>query len=126
MSGPIIPATVLQLDAAVSLAYTQLARYRMGTLEPRPFELRDLADRKRSFSALAAWVWACLTPEHHADFPTPESLVPQITPERAAAAMKALGECVSAAHPSKKNAGGSTRKPSRASSSALAARSSGA
>ncbi len=117
MPGPISP-TVVQLDAPRTIAYTQLARYRMGTVEPRPFSLNDLGDRRRSYSALVAWVWACLTPEHHGDFPTPESLAPQVTPERTADVTRALGNAVSAAHPSEKNAHGSTRKPSRASSSA--------
>lgn len=120
-----IPPTVLQLDQPCSLAFTQLARYRMGTVEPRPFTLHDLSDRRRSYAALVAWLWACLTPEHHAAYPTPEALVPQITPERAAAAMQALGAAVAAAHPPEKNGDGSTRRPSPASSSGSAARSSG-
>lgn len=88
----------------------------MGTIEPRPFDLRDLSNQRRSYAALVAWVWACLAPEHHTDYPTPESLAPQITAERAGAAMKALGEAVQAAHPSPKNADGSTPKPLPASS----------
>ena len=117
-TAPSLKSVPVELDAPRAIAFTQLACYRMGTLEPRPFTLGDLTDRRRSYAALVAWLWACLTAEHHGVFPSPESLAPHVTNARVGPLMKALRDAVDAAFPPEKNGDGSTRKPSRASSSA--------
>ena len=119
MPAPLIAVT---LDRERTLSFTNLARYRMATL-PQPFELRDLTNRKKSYGALVAWLWACLTEEAHADFPSPEKLAEHITEERAVAAVTALGRAIEEAAP--KNASGSTPGPLPASSSVSPTPSSG-
>lgn len=73
---------VVTLDRERTLIYDQRAEYRMGTLE-RPFEVRDLHVRKKSWAALVAWTWACLSERDALDFPSPEKLAPLIKTEKA-------------------------------------------
>jgi hypothetical protein len=114
------------LDKERAIALTNLARYRMASLD-RPFDLSDLSKPKRSYGALVAWIWACLVPKDAADFSTPEALAEHITDERVGPLVSALMKAVTAAYdPPEKNGDGSTPKPSPSSSSVSAVASSGA
>ena len=66
------PVKVL-IDCERTVTYDQRAEFRMGSLD-RPFTVSDLNNKRRSWAALVAWTWACLSEEDAADFPTPESL----------------------------------------------------
>lgn len=108
----------VQLDRERSIAFTQRARFRMGTL-PAPFEFGDLSKPRKAYAALIAWTWACLVPEDAADFPTPEDLAEYIPAEADAVRRvgKALADAINAATAEPKNASGSTPGPLPASSS---------
>lgn len=99
--------TLVMLDKERAIAYTQRALFRMGTLD-RPFALGELTKKARSYSALVAWLWACLTPEHAIDFPSPEHLAEQVTNERIETLLRSLLAAIEAAFPTEKNGDGST------------------
>jgi hypothetical protein len=61
------------LDKPRSLCFNNRAEYRMQTLE-RPFLIPDLMNKKHSFAALVAWVWASLVEKDARDFKSPEDL----------------------------------------------------
>lgn len=66
------PVTV-RLDKERIIVYDNRAEFRMGSLD-RPFVFADLRVKRRSWAALVAWIWACLSEKDAADFPSPESL----------------------------------------------------
>lgn len=66
-------AVTVTLDRERTLVYDKRAEYRMGTLD-RPFVIQDLNRTRRSFAALVAWVWACLSEKDALSFPSPEIL----------------------------------------------------
>lgn len=107
----------VQLDRERSIAFTQRALFRMGTL-PAPFEFGDLGKPRKSYAALVAWVWACLVPADAADFPTPEDLAVHVPVKgdvcRALAGQ--LADAINAGTAEPKNAASSTPPPSPASS----------
>jgi hypothetical protein len=106
----------VQLDRERHIEFSNLARYRMTTLE-RPFGLEELGDRRKAYGALVAWLWAALVPEDAADFAAPEALVPFVPLARFSELVKALADTVKAAtDDAEKNAAGSTPKRSRSSS----------
>lgn len=60
-----------------TITYDNRAEFRMGSLD-RPFSVADLRARRRSWAALVAWVWACLSESDAVDFPSPEALAPHL------------------------------------------------
>lgn len=52
----------------------------MGSID-RPFKVSDLSNNRRSWAALVAWIWACLSEEDASDFQTPEALAAHIEDE---------------------------------------------
>jgi len=107
----------VQLDRERSIAFTQRALFRMGTL-PAPFEFGDLSKPRKAYAALVAWTWACLVPEDAADFPSPEDLAGHIPVKSEVVRQigNALADAVNAATAEPKNASGSTPGSSPASS----------
>lgn len=95
------------LDCERTVTFDNRAEFRMGSLD-RPFTVSDLNNKRRSWAALVAWTWACLSEEDAADFPTPESLAPAIQDEAAIkSAFAAFVETYTAAlPPASKNAAG--------------------
>ena len=81
---------VIKLDRERSIAFSQRALFRMGSL-PSPFEFSDLQKPRKSYAALVAWLWACLVPVDAADFATPEDLANHVPIDR-----EACGRLVSA------------------------------
>lgn len=75
------PEQIIVLDRERRIAFTQRARYRMGTLDA-PFDLRDLTKPKKFYGALVAWLWACLVPADAADFPSPAELADAMPQEQ--------------------------------------------
>lgn len=63
----------ITLDKERSITYDNRADYRMGSLD-RPFTLQDLRNKKRSWAALVAWIWACLDEKDAQDFASPEAV----------------------------------------------------
>ena len=81
---------VVKLDRDRSIAFSQRALFRMGSLGS-PFEFSDLQKPRKSYAALVAWIWACLVPTDAADFATPEELAAHVPIDR-----EACGRLVSA------------------------------
>ncbi len=104
--------TPIELDKPRAIAFTQRAQYRMGSLE-RPAALGDLRNPKKSYAALCAWLWACLTPAHVADFPGPEDVAEHVNNENVVRLMEALATAAKASNPPEKNGHGSTPGRSR-------------
>lgn len=100
------PVTVT-LDEERTITYDTRAEFRMGSLE-RPFAVSDLRIKRRSWAALVAWIWACLSERDSADFPSPESLAPHLqTQDAIGKAFEAFLETYTAAQtPEGKNAEG--------------------
>ena len=94
---------IITLDRERRVAFTQRARYRMGTLDA-PFDLRDLTKPKKFYGALVAWLWACLVPADAADFPTPAELADAMPaePERINALVAAFNAALAAGTVEKK------------------------
>lgn len=44
----------------LTITYDRRAEYRQGTL-PRPMRIQDTLDNTKSFAAMCAWLWACLS-----------------------------------------------------------------
>lgn len=107
----------IQLDRERSIAFTQRALFRMGTL-PAPFEFGDLSKPRKSYAALVAWIWACLVPQDAADFPTPEDLANHVPIRGDVCRVIAnkLADAINAGTAAPKNAESSTPLPSPASS----------
>lgn len=105
----------IQLDRERRIAFTNGARFRLGTA-PTPFNFEDLRNSRKAYAALVTWVWACLVPEDAKDFPTPEALAEHITLERQGETLGALIKAIEAAADTEKNGHGSTPKPSPSSS----------
>lgn len=117
----------VNLDRPRRIAFTNLALYRMSTLQ-RPFELSEITAPGRSFGALVAWAWAMLVPEDASDFPSPENIAAHLPMRGDArnALLESVVAAINAALPDEKNADGSTRKPSPSSSSGSKPKRSGA
>lgn len=100
------PVTVT-LDEERTITYDTRAEFRMGSLE-RPFAVSDLRVKRRSWAALVAWIWVCLSERDAADFPSPESLAPHLQSKEAISkAFEAFLETYTAAQPPEsKNAEG--------------------
>jgi hypothetical protein len=111
------PHFTVRLDRDREIAFTQRALFRMGTL-PAPFEFEDLRKPRKSYAALVAWLWACLSPGDAADLPTPEDVAEHVPAEREACERlaRAVVDAINASVP--KKAPGSTPGSSGASSSA--------
>ena len=95
------------IDCERTIVYDERAEFRMGSLE-RPFTVSDLSNRRRSWAALVAWIWSCLSEEDSADFPSPESLATAMQDEVViGAAFSAFVATYTAAQPpaSKNSAG---------------------
>ena len=105
------PVTIT-LDKPRQIAFTQRALFRMGSL-PAPFEFDDLQKPRKSYAALVAWLWACLTPTDAADFPSPEDLAVHVPPERDRCRDLAasLADAINAGTQTAKNAPSSTPAP---------------
>lgn len=97
----------VEIDQDRTITYDNRAEFRMGSLE-RPFTVHDLRNKRRSWAALVAWVWACLVDSDAIDFPSPESLAPHLQDKDIVAkAFEAFLETYLAAQPDPaKNAGG--------------------
>lgn len=92
------PVTV-KLDKDRTIVYDNRAEFRMGSLD-RPFDLRDLRNRKKAWAALVAWIWACLSEADAADFPAPERVAVYLEGEEmVSAAFDALLQTYNAAQP---------------------------
>jgi len=110
-------AIPIQLDRTRHLQFTQRALFRMGSL-PAPFEFEDLSKPRKSYAALVAWLWACLSPADAADFPGPEDLAALIAPDREKCRLLAgsLADAINAGTRPEKNEHSSTPEISRSSS----------
>jgi hypothetical protein len=100
-----IPASSLSvkvtLDIERTLTFDNRAEFRMGSLD-RPFAISDLNNRKRSWAAVVAWTWACLSKKDARDFKEPEDLVDILQDaDKALAVAKAIIESWEAAQPPK-------------------------
>lgn len=71
----------IDLDKPRHITFTHRALFRMGSL-PAPFDFEDLSKTRKSYAALIAWLWACLSPADAGDFPAPEDLAVHIAPDR--------------------------------------------
>lgn len=109
------PKILVTLDRRRAIAWSNRARYRLGTIKPVP-SLEDLNDVRTSYSALVGFLWAMLA-DRPEEFATPEALAEHVAPERLAEYVEALANAINAAGDSPKNANGSTQSPSPASSS---------
>ncbi|MEN6534174.1 MAG: hypothetical protein ABFD89_10965 [Bryobacteraceae bacterium] len=100
------PVTVM-LDEERTVTFDNRAEFRMGSLD-RPFSIQDLRNKRRSWAALVAWIWACLSEHDAADFPSPESLAVHLqTKEAIGKAFEAFVDTYTAAQaPESKNAEG--------------------
>ena len=98
---------MVTLDEERTIIYDNRAEFRMGSLD-RPFSISDLRSKRRSWAALVAWIWACLSENDAADFQSPESLAVHLqSKEVIAKAFEAFVETYSAAQaPEGKNAEG--------------------
>lgn len=95
--------TTLQLDKPRTLKWAARARMRMASLD-KPAEPRELGNPKKLAYALAAHVWAALT-DDDAPFADPFALAPYLeSTEQQIAALKAIGEILEEAYPTKKKA----------------------
>lgn len=100
-------SATVELDQERTITYNERAEFRMGSLD-RPFTVADLRVRRRSWAALVAWTWACLSEQDAADFPSPESLAPHLRDEaKLKAAFEAfLDSYIAGQEPAAKNAAG--------------------
>lgn len=90
----------VMLDAERTIRYDNRAEFRMGSLE-RPFSVLDLRNKRRSWAALVAWVWACLSERDAVDFASPEAMAAVMRDEKVVdAAFTGFIETYSAAVPS--------------------------
>lgn len=107
----------IALDRQRQLVFTQRALYRMSTLAA-PFEFDDLQKPKKSYGALCAWVWACLSPADAVDFPSPEDVAMHVPTKRDVCQKlaTALAEAINAGATEPKNEHSSTPGTSPASS----------
>ncbi len=114
MTSQSFPVT---LDRTRHICFTQRALFRMGSLE-KPFEFDDMQKPRKSYAALVAWLWACLTPADAADFASPEDVAMHVPTDRDVCQKLAssLADAINAGATSAKNAEGSTPGPSPASS----------
>jgi hypothetical protein len=74
--GPVdkpVPFTIKFEKSELDFEFGARAAFRMGTAE-HPYELTDLADPKRSYSAAVTWLWACLCEDSAEAFPEPADL----------------------------------------------------
>ncbi|MBK8477797.1 MAG: hypothetical protein IPL39_16275 [Opitutaceae bacterium] len=100
-------SATVHLDQERTITYNERAEFRMGSLD-RPFTVADLRARRRSWAALVAWTWACLSEQDAADFASPESLAPHIQGEATVKAVfEAFLDCyIAGQEPASKNAAG--------------------
>lgn len=66
-------SVTIKLDKERTIAYNNRAEFRMGSLD-RPFVFSDLRVKRRSWAALVAWVWACLSEKDAAELVSPEQV----------------------------------------------------
>jgi hypothetical protein len=75
------PILTVALDRPRQIAFTNLALFRMGSL-PAPFDFEDIDKPRKAYSALVAWLWACLVPSDAKDFVAPGDLAQHVKPRR--------------------------------------------
>lgn len=77
--------TVTLNGREVDLKWTNLAKYRLGTLESIP-----PLEGHRFYAGLCAWVWVMLPREVAKLYPSPDSLVEHIDPDKAESFLDAI------------------------------------
>jgi hypothetical protein len=99
----------VKLDRERRISFTQRAVYRMGTLAS-PFQFEDMEKPRKSYSALIAWLWACLAPGDASDFPAPEDVAEHVPVDREVCGRLSatLAEAINAGTVELKNARSST------------------
>lgn len=97
MASPADNPVVVQLDKPRVIRWSYGAQARLGSL-PRPPEFTDLTRPRKSFYALAAFLWAAMT--DRAAFEGPEDVAEVLTPDRVPGALKSLADAVTQANPS--------------------------
>jgi hypothetical protein len=102
------------LDRTRSIAWSNLAEYRLGSLAQPPL-FNDLRNARKSYWAMVAFLWAMLA-DRPEDFPTPETLAPHVNPDKPVDYVRAIAAAIKE-RVDEKNAPGSTSKRSRSSSS---------
>ncbi len=115
-AAPASPLVKVMLDKERTIEFTNLARYRMGELAS-PFAIEDLGNKRKSYAALVAWVWASLVEKDAEEFASPAALLKYTPMTRYLELMELFYRAYHAAtDDSEKNGHGSTPKPSPSSS----------
>ncbi len=96
MGSPSDAPVMVQLDRLRPLRWSYGAQARLGSL-PRPPEFADLTRPRKSFYALAAFLWAALV--ERGAFEGPEDLAECLTPATMPGALKALADAITQANP---------------------------
>lgn len=112
-----VNAITVTLDRERQIVFTQRALFRMGSLSA-PFEFDDLQKPRKSYAALVAWLWACLSPADAPDFASPEDLSMHV-PAKGDVCRKlaaSLADAINAGATAEKNGHSSTPGTSPASS----------